>query len=69
MLKDPRWKRHRGVEQRNLALGFLRENLQLGTHKGIVYFMDDDNTYDVRLFDEVIFVIVFCIFKYLKNIE
>ncbi|KAJ8960387.1 hypothetical protein NQ314_006077 [Rhamnusium bicolor] len=51
--KDPRWKRHRGVEQRNMALAWLRENLQLNKDKGVVYFMDDDNTYNIKLFTEI----------------
>ncbi|CAH1104933.1 unnamed protein product [Psylliodes chrysocephalus] len=51
--KDPRWKRHRGVEQRNKALSWLRDNLQLGKDKGFVYFMDDDNAYNVKLFSEI----------------
>lgn len=52
--KDPRWKRHRGVEQRNAALKWLRDNLVEGRDKGVVYFMDDDNTYSIKLFREVI---------------
>ncbi|XP_022901543.1 galactosylgalactosylxylosylprotein 3-beta-glucuronosyltransferase I-like isoform X2 [Onthophagus taurus] len=51
--KDPRWKRHRGIEQRNAGLNWLRENLVLKGDKGIVYFMDDDNTYSVKLFEEM----------------
>lgn len=51
--KDPRWKRHRGVEQRNSALKWLRRNLRLGVDKGVVYFMDDDNTYDIKVFSEM----------------
>ncbi|XP_031339672.1 galactosylgalactosylxylosylprotein 3-beta-glucuronosyltransferase I [Photinus pyralis] len=51
--EDPRWLKHRGVEQRNLALKWLRENLQHGKDKGVVYFMDDDNTYSVKLFKEI----------------
>ena len=39
---------HRGVEQRNLALDWLRARPSLPT--GVVYFMDDDNTYDLELF-------------------
>ena len=39
---------HRGVEQRNLALDWLRMSPSLLA--GVVYFMDDDNTYDVELF-------------------
>ncbi|KAK9688133.1 Glycosyltransferase family 43 [Popillia japonica] len=51
--KDPRWKKHRGVEQRNAGLKWLRENLVLSKNKGVVYFLDDDNTYSVKLFDEI----------------
>ncbi|GJQ81492.1 GlcAT-I [Trypoxylus dichotomus] len=51
--KDPRWKKHRGVEQRNAGLKWLRENLILNKDKGIVYFLDDDNTYSVKLFEEM----------------
>lgn len=51
--QDPRWKRHRGVEQRNKALEWLRSNLHAGKDKGIVYFMDDDNAYSIKLFAEV----------------
>ncbi|CAG9854050.1 unnamed protein product [Phyllotreta striolata] len=51
--KDPRWKRHRGVEQRNKALLWLRSNLQLNTDKGYVYFMDDDNVYSIKVFSEI----------------
>ncbi|XP_054013799.1 galactosylgalactosylxylosylprotein 3-beta-glucuronosyltransferase I [Hylaeus anthracinus] len=49
---DPNWKKPRGVEQRNAALNWLRDNLKL-TDKGIVYFADDDNTYSVKLFHEM----------------
>ncbi|XP_049875175.1 galactosylgalactosylxylosylprotein 3-beta-glucuronosyltransferase I isoform X2 [Pectinophora gossypiella] len=43
-----------GVEQRNLALDWLRKHLQQATDKrGIVYFMDDDNTYSLKVFDEM----------------
>lgn len=49
---DPNWKIPRGVVQRNKALLWLRKNL--GSYrKGVVYFGDDDNTYDWRLFDEI----------------
>lgn len=50
---DPNWKKPRGVEQRNAALQWLRENRRL-TDKGIVFFADDDNTYSIKLFHEVI---------------
>ena len=40
----------RGVVQRNAGLTWLRANNKTN---GVVYFADDDNTYDVRLFEEV----------------
>ena len=49
---DPRWKKHRGVDQRNLGLKWLRSNLNRDK-KGVVYFGDDDNTYHLDLFKEV----------------
>ncbi|XP_043261562.1 galactosylgalactosylxylosylprotein 3-beta-glucuronosyltransferase I isoform X1 [Colletes gigas] len=49
---DPNWKKPRGVEQRNEALRWLRDNVKL-TDKGVVYFADDDNTYSVKLFHEM----------------
>lgn len=49
---DPNWKKPRGVEQRNAALQWLRENRR-PTDKGIVFFADDDNTYSIKLFHEV----------------
>ncbi|KAL1505398.1 hypothetical protein ABEB36_004972 [Hypothenemus hampei] len=51
--KNPKVKRHRGVEQRNTGLKWLRDNLVPGKHKGVVYFMDDDNTYSIKLFEEI----------------
>ena len=60
--KDPVWKKNRGVNQRNLAIDWLREVsaqglLQDQLHstplRGVVYFADDDNTYDVEVFREV----------------
>ncbi|XP_061768839.1 galactosylgalactosylxylosylprotein 3-beta-glucuronosyltransferase 3 [Nerophis ophidion] len=48
---DPRWKKPRGVEQRNEALRWLREGAQ--SQQGVVYFADDDNTYSLQLFDEM----------------
>lgn len=44
----------RGVEQRNAGLTWLRKNYNSGNCNGVVYFGDDDNKYDLRLFDEVI---------------
>ncbi|KAL7076053.1 hypothetical protein ACQ4LE_004380 [Meloidogyne hapla] len=51
-ISEPRWKFPRGVEQRNSALLWIRKNLN-SWKRGIVYFGDDDNTYDWRLFDEM----------------
>lgn len=39
----------RGVSNRNRALEWLRANAT----EGVLYFADDDNTYDVEIFDEV----------------
>ncbi|VDN06793.1 unnamed protein product [Thelazia callipaeda] len=47
----------RGWYQRTKALEFLRNNFNLINNefmKSIVYFGDDDNSYDVRLFDNYI---------------
>ena len=49
----PRWTKSRGLEQRNKALDWLRENVNPNTTRGVVYFADDDNTYDRKLFEEV----------------
>lgn len=50
---DPNWKKPRGVEQRNKALKWLRDNSN-SIHRGIIYFADDDNTYSMELFEQVI---------------
>ena len=46
-------KKPRGIEQRNLALKWLRDNFKVGQMKGVVYFGDDDNTYHLQVFEEV----------------
>lgn len=52
--KDPNWIKPRGVEQRNLALEFVRKKLaEHPTERSIVFFMDDDNSYSIQLFDEM----------------
>lgn len=51
--KDPNWLKPRGVLQRNLALHWLRNNIDIQTQKGVVYFADDDNTYSLKLFEEM----------------
>ena len=43
----------RGVEQRNAGLNWIRNRCMEMGCRGVVYFMDDDNKYDLRLFDEV----------------
>ncbi|KAI6238538.1 Galactosylgalactosylxylosylprotein 3-beta-glucuronosyltransferase [Aphelenchoides fujianensis] len=42
-----------GWSQRNLALTYLRENYAR-EDDGVVYFADDDNAYDIRLFNQYI---------------
>ena len=46
----------RGVEQRNAGLDWARNYCQEYCNNncsGVVYFMDDDNKYDLRLFSQV----------------
>jgi galactosylgalactosylxylosylprotein 3-beta-glucuronosyltransferase 3 len=43
----------RGTLQRNLGIAWLRKKLD-ADDPGVVYFADDDNTYDLRLFEEVL---------------
>lgn len=40
----------RGVANRRAAINWIRQN---GRKPGILYFGDDDNTFDLRLFDEI----------------
>lgn len=56
--RDPHWKKPRGVEQRNAALRWIRENLD-SSHNGIIFFADDDNTYSIQIFAEVNFNYLF----------
>jgi len=51
--REQRSKKHRGVLQRNIALKWIRNNVNILKTKGAVYFMDDDNTYHIKLFDEI----------------
>lgn len=48
-MKDPHWSKPRGVEQRNLALSWIRRRIKREPGHGIVYFMDDDNSYSGEL--------------------
>lgn len=52
---DPNWKKARGVQQRNEALKWFRNNANKNTHS-LVYFMDDDNTYSLELFNEMLLI-------------
>ena len=50
---DPNWLKPRGVLQRNAGLSWLRDNFDPDRQKGVAYFADDDNTYDLQIFEEV----------------
>lgn len=45
----------RGVSNRNRGLEWIRANAT----QGVFYFADDDNTYDLVIFDEVTYIIFF----------
>ncbi len=47
------WAKPRGVLQRNKGLEWLRQNALKIDPRGVVYFADDDNSYDLRLFEEM----------------
>ena len=49
-------KKPRGIEQRNRALEWIRQTYKHRNVKGVVFFADDDNTYDLRIFEEVGFI-------------
>ena len=49
---DPNWLLPRGVEQRNSGLTWIRKNV-LSSTSGVVYFLDDDNTYSLKMFEEM----------------
>lgn len=57
--KDPNWSKPRGVEQRNAGLAWVRQRLAAGNSAtaasahSVVYFMDDDNTYSLELFEQM----------------
>lgn len=51
---EPHWMLPRGVLQRNAGLTWLRSHLETSPQAhGVVYFADDDNTYDLRIFEEM----------------
>ena len=46
--------RHRGLQQRNIALNWIRHHVnKITSQLGVFYFADDDNAYDLQLFEEV----------------
>jgi len=52
-LEKRTWSYSRGIVQRNTGLKWLRENYKADSAYGVVYFGDDDNKYDLRLFEEM----------------
>ncbi len=54
-----RFRMHRGTDQRNMAIEYLKRNSN--NDDDIVYFADDDNAYSISLFEEV------CLNIYLKQ--
>ena len=44
---------HRRVLQRNLGIKYLRDKYSKRNCNGVVHFADDDNRYDIRLFERV----------------
>ncbi|VDN13000.1 unnamed protein product [Dibothriocephalus latus] len=51
--KSPKTRRIRGSNQRNEAIRWVRKVTKSREMKGVVYFADDDNTYDPRIFEEM----------------
>lgn len=43
----------RGVSNRLMGLKWLRDNFTNTTNEGVIYFADDDNSYDVQVFEEM----------------
>ena len=62
-----RGKRGTGADQRNYAMQWLRERYKVGQLQGVVYFGDDDNTYDIRLFEEVSMCVIYMIVNILLS--
>jgi hypothetical protein len=44
----------RGWTHRNMGLEYIRKNYRNYKRNAVVYFADDDNSYDIRLFDKYI---------------
>ena len=51
--REQKGSKPRGVAGRNAGLKWIIDNTN-SDDEGVIYFADDDNTYDLRLFDEVI---------------
>ena len=49
----PAWLSHKGVLQRNIALEWIRRHSNGTKDDAVIYFADDDNTYDLKIFEEV----------------
>lgn len=47
--KNKKGNKPRGVSNRNRGIAWVRANAT----DGVLYFADDDNTYDVRIFEQV----------------
>lgn len=50
---DPNWLKPRGVLQRNAGIQWIKDHFDPNHQRGVVYFADDDNTYDLQIFEEV----------------
>ena len=50
--REPRWLKNRGVDQRNLAMQWIRNHVS-PNKDAVVYFADDDNTYHLTIFEMV----------------
>lgn len=61
--KQKKGAKPRGVSNRNRGLQWIRANAT----SGVFYFADDDNTYDIALFDEVSVIETHCFEQYLYN--
>lgn len=53
--KQKKGAKPRGVSNRNRGLQWIRANAT----NGVFYFADDDNTYDIALFDEVLLLQIY----------